>query len=48
LLELRETADQAKESQQFQARFHAWVQPHQRRPALVKRLQEHNFTLPEM
>jgi hypothetical protein len=47
LIELREAADQFKESQEFQARFRAWVRPHLRRPAFVKRLQDHKFTLPE-
>jgi hypothetical protein len=47
LIELREAADQFKESQEFQARFRAWVRPHLRRPALVKRLQDRKFTLPE-
>ena len=32
---------------QFQEYFHAWVRPHLRRPALVKRLQSHRFVLPE-
>ena len=47
LIELREVADYFKESQQFQDRFQAWVQPHLRRPAFVKRLQGHKFPLPE-
>jgi hypothetical protein len=47
LIELREAADQFKETQQFQERFRAWVRPHLRRPAFVKRLQTHKFTLPE-
>ncbi len=47
LVELREVADQFKESQQFQERFYAWVQLHMRRPALIKRLQGHRFMLPE-
>ncbi|MFL5691313.1 MAG: hypothetical protein ACJ795_05855 [Ktedonobacteraceae bacterium] len=47
LIELREVADQFKEIQEFQARFRAWVRPHLRRPALVKRLQDRKFTLPE-
>jgi len=46
LIELREAADQFKESQKFQERFRAWVRPHLRRPALVKRLQDRQFTLP--
>ena len=47
LVELREAADQFKETEQFQTRVRAWVRPHLRRPALVKRLQERKFTLPE-
>jgi len=47
LIELREAADQFKETQEFQERFSAWVRPHLRRPAFVKRLQDRQFTLPE-
>lgn len=47
LVELREAADQFKESEQFQARFRTWMRSHLRRPALVKRLQERKFTMPE-
>jgi hypothetical protein len=47
LIELRGAADQFKETQEFQERFRAWVRPHLRRPALVKRLQDRKFTLPE-
>jgi hypothetical protein len=47
LIELREVADQFKETQEFQERFRAWVRPHLRRPALVKRLRDRKFTLPE-
>jgi chorismate mutase len=47
LIELREAAEQFKESQEFQARFRAWVRPHLRRPAFVKRLQYSKFILPE-
>ena len=47
LIELREAANQFKESQEFQTRFGTWVRPHLRRPAFVKRLQAHKFTLPE-
>jgi len=47
LIELRGVADQFKETQEFQERFRAWVRPHLRRPAFVKRLQAHKFTLPE-
>jgi hypothetical protein len=45
--ELREVAEHYKETRQFQERFRAWVYPHLRRPALVKRLQARRFTLPE-
>jgi hypothetical protein len=47
LIELRGAAEQFKESQAFQERFRAWVGPHLRRPAFVKRLQAHKFTLPQ-
>jgi hypothetical protein len=47
LIELREVANQFKETQAFQERFRTWVRPHLRRPAFVKRLQAHKFTLPE-
>ena len=47
LIELREVADHFKETQEFQERFRAWVRPHLRRPAFVKRLQNSKFTLPE-
>ncbi|MBV9711215.1 MAG: hypothetical protein JO011_09915 [Ktedonobacteraceae bacterium] len=48
LSQLREVAAQFKETSEFQERFRAWVQPHLRRPALLKRLQNRNFTLPDM
>jgi hypothetical protein len=47
LSELREVANTFKEASEFQERFRAWARPHLRRPALVKRLQKSNFTLPE-
>lgn len=47
LSELREAADQFKELPTFQARFRSWVQPHLRRPAFIKRLQDRKFPLPE-
>ncbi|HET8846259.1 MAG TPA: hypothetical protein VFN35_32660 [Ktedonobacteraceae bacterium] len=47
LIELRETASHFQESQKFQERFSAWVPPHLRRPAFVKRLQDRMFSLPE-
>ncbi len=46
LIELREVANHFKETWEFQERFRAWVRPHLRRPAFVKRLQDHKFTLP--
>ncbi|MDQ6643720.1 MAG: hypothetical protein M3Y76_04665, partial [Chloroflexota bacterium] len=48
LIELREAADQFKEMQEFQERFSAWIRPHLRRPAFIKRLQDRKFTLPEV
>src|SRR5215469_7299304 len=47
LVELRDAADHFNETQKFQDHFRAWVRPHLRRPAFVKRLQAHSFTLPE-
>ncbi len=47
LIELREVANHFKETSAFQERFRAWVRPHLRRPAFVKRLQAHKFALPE-
>mgnify|MGYP001413981824 CR=1 FL=1 len=47
LSELRDVADQFKETEQFQAHFRTWIQPHLRRPAFVKRLQDRKFALPE-
>jgi hypothetical protein len=46
LIELREAANYFNESQAFQAHFRAWIGPHTRRPALIKRLQAQNFTIP--
>jgi hypothetical protein len=48
LIELREVADQFKETQKFQARFRTWVQPHMRRPALLERLHKNKFALPQV
>lgn len=45
--ELRESANQFNDAQAFQARFRAWVGPHLRRPAFIKRLQANKFPLPE-
>ncbi|MHB8595833.1 MAG: hypothetical protein ACYDER_03370 [Ktedonobacteraceae bacterium] len=47
LVELREVANHFKETEEFQERFRAWVRPHLRRPAFIKRLQTRNFPLPE-
>jgi hypothetical protein len=47
LVELRDAAEQFKETQEFQARFRSWVLPHLRRPAFLKRLQDRNFPLPQ-
>ncbi len=47
LVELGGAAEQFNETQEFQERFRAWVRPHLRRPALVKRLQDRKFSLPE-
>jgi len=47
LSELREVADRFQEPQQFHERFRAWVRPHLRRPAFVKRLQDRQFPLPD-
>jgi len=47
LTELRDVAEQFKESQEFEARFRAWVRPHMRRPALLKRLADRKFQLPD-
>lgn len=46
LVELRDAAAEFNESQEFQDRFRVWVESHQRRPALMKRLQAHNFNVP--
>ena len=46
IIELRDAANYFKESQAFQSRFRTWVQSHLRRPALIKRLQAQNFTVP--
>lgn len=48
LIELREAASHFQGNQEFQERFSTWVQPHLRRPAFVKRLQDRKFPLPEM
>ncbi len=43
LVDLRDAAQRAQQSQQFQEHFSSWVQPHLSRPALVKRLQDRGF-----
>ena len=47
LLDLREAADEFKETREFQDRFTTWVRSLLRRPALIKRLQDRKFTLPQ-
>jgi hypothetical protein len=47
LVELRDVADQFKETQEFQERFRTWVRSHLRRPAFVKRLVDRKFRVPE-
>ena len=47
LIELREAADQFKETRAFQDRFLAWIRPHLRRPAFIKRLRDRKFPIPE-
>lgn len=47
LIELRDAADQFKETQQFQSRFLAWVQSYMRRPSLLERLYKNKFSLPQ-
>ena len=46
LAELRDVSAHFKEMPAFEARFRAWVAPHVRRPAFVKRLQERRFPFP--
>jgi hypothetical protein len=47
LIELREVANHFKETLQFQTRFRTWIQAHMRRPALLRRLHERKFPLPQ-
>lgn len=47
LVELREVADHFGEREQFDSRYLAWVRSHLRRPALVKRLRDRAFPIPE-
>lgn len=46
LIDLRDAAAQFKASMEFQRHFQVWIQCHQRRPALFRRLQERKFPLP--
>ncbi|HEV7129728.1 MAG TPA: hypothetical protein VGN32_20000 [Ktedonobacterales bacterium] len=48
LVELREAAVHFNDSAAFEERFRAWVGPLLRRPALVKRLSDHGFSIPEL
>jgi hypothetical protein len=43
LLELREASDKFLETDKFKDRFLAWIRNHLKRPALIKRLQDHKF-----
>jgi hypothetical protein len=47
LIELRDAASHFQTDQEFQRRFSVWVQSHLRRPALLKRLRDRRFPLPE-
>ena len=47
LIELRDAAEQFKETQEFQTRFSTWIRSHLRRPAFLKRLQGRKFTVPQ-
>lgn len=46
LNELRDTTSYLQANQEFQECFSTWVQPHLRRPALIKRLQDRQFPVP--
>jgi hypothetical protein len=46
LTELREVANNFNEAQKFEERFHNWTLNHLRRPSLLKRLQNNDFTVP--
>lgn len=48
LIELRDAANHFKESQAFQERFLNWLPSHMRRPALLRRLRERRFPIPEI
>lgn len=47
LLDLRAAANYAGEPTAFQERLRTWVRPHLRRPALIKRLRDDDFAVPE-
>jgi hypothetical protein len=47
LVDLRDAARSFHEDEKFQEDFLAWVRPHLRRPALLKRLQEKRFPVPQ-
>jgi hypothetical protein len=46
LVEMREVAGHFNDTAQFWERYQAWVSPHLRRPAFVKRLQAQYFPIP--
>jgi hypothetical protein len=48
LVDLRDAAKHFEESEKFQTRFRSWVVSYLRRPALVKRLQDRQFPIPEL
>ncbi|MDE3230787.1 MAG: hypothetical protein KGO05_12990 [Chloroflexota bacterium] len=47
LVEMREVAAHFGEREQFREQVLAWVQPRLKRPALIKRLAEQGFALPD-
>ncbi|GHO84029.1 hypothetical protein [Dictyobacter formicarum] len=47
LEELREAAQYFNQTDEFQQRFHSWLLPHLRRPALIQRLKARKFPFPE-
>ncbi|HEY1352104.1 MAG TPA: hypothetical protein VGF67_20985 [Ktedonobacteraceae bacterium] len=47
LVDLRDAARSFHEDEKFQEDFLAWVRPHLRRPALLNRLQEKRFPVPQ-
>jgi hypothetical protein len=48
LVRLRDIASNIQTDEDFQRRFTSWVQPHLSRPALIRRLKDHKFALPEI